>query len=120
MQVDGCTCSEDRNQDAGILCAQLAVSSVGACRVRIARSTWVRPTFETLTISVPSGDAAAASIVLPPQQVRIPSRFSHSVVLISDCSLWWQTMLIISVEGSTLYVAQLVILSSDGSLVCSS
>lgn len=60
--------SEGRGQDAGILCAQLAANSAGACRVRIARSTWVRPTFETLTVSVPVGNAKPATIVLQPQQ----------------------------------------------------
>jgi hypothetical protein len=72
---------EERGQDAGILCAQFAGSSVGKCQIRIARSTWVRPTFEMLTVSVPDGSTAVpATIVLQPQEVlshSYPSLCAH-------------------------------------------
>lgn len=70
---------EERGQDAGILCAQFAGSSVGKCQIRIARSTWVRPTFEMLTVSVPDGSTAVpATIVLQPQEGGLLLPFDKS------------------------------------------
>lgn len=60
---------EERGLDAGIIAAQLSGASDGLCHVRLARSTWVRPTFQTLSVAVLPGDAPPASIVLTPQQV---------------------------------------------------
>lgn len=58
--------------DAGILAAQLVGGAGGLCRVLVAHSTWVRPSFQTLSVAAPAGDAPPATIVLAPQQASSP------------------------------------------------